>query len=56
MKTIFISALLILYGCGKHEGKYVKDKDGNVYQLEWKIGWLYQLHHVDTTQVKIKIK
>ena len=56
MKTILISMLLIFSSCGKHEGKYVKDKDGNIYQLEWAIGTCYKLRPVDTTQVKVKIK
>jgi hypothetical protein len=35
----------------KHNGKYVKDKDGKVYLLEHRIGRCYFINDVNTTEI-----
>lgn len=47
-----ISLFLITTGCShKHDGKYVKDSEGNVYKLEWCIGKAYFLKEVNISEI-----
>jgi len=50
--TIFIFISVCISSCSKeYNNKYVKDADGKIYQLEWRIGSLYFLHDIDVNQI-----
>ncbi len=42
-RLLLIAATVLLISCDKSlDGKYVKDTDGNIYRLEWRIGVVYK--------------
>jgi len=52
MKTALIFVILIT-GCttGKLDKKFVKDADGNIYQLDWRIGECYLPKPVNRNEI-----
>ena len=53
-KPLLIAVALLLSGCGnltQHDQKLIKDASGQVYKLEWRVGGLYAVEPIDTTQL-----
>ena len=53
MKKLLLIIIVLFASCkeGKLDKMYVKDSNGNIYQLKWSIGECYFLDNVDTTNI-----
>lgn len=49
---ICIGLLFCVTACsGEYNGKYVKDAEGNVYQLEHRVGAVYFIRPIDKNKI-----
>jgi hypothetical protein len=58
-KIIILIAFILLSGCNschdKH-GKHVIDAEGKIYRLDYRVGYLYYLEEIDTTEINKILK